>query len=163
MTNSKLYQTLIGAALIQNEDDLEDAMVAIFHPDKLDERELGLAFEETIGYNPMVYHDDKKIREILDCVAKEKPELRAFIEENEEGIVETVLQAITEEKPEVIAATTLDCIVGLSDEANPAAIAQVISSFTGIDVGLIDDDEYNGYEEDDTDDDIDYDEDEFEE
>ena len=163
MTNSKLYQTLIGAALIQNEDDLEDAMVAIFHPEKLDERELGLAFEETVGYNPITYHDDKSVREILDHVAQEKPELKTFIEENEEGIVETVLQAITEEKPEVIAATTLDCIVGLSDDANPAAIAQVISAFTGIDVGLVDVDEYNGYDDEDPDDDDNYDEDEFDE
>lgn len=94
-----------------NSEEDVNSLLEIMNPSD-DPNEMGEKYEEVLGYNPITYFDEVKVRKIMESVCERYPDISFDID----GLVKDVNEAVAESREQIIVQYVHSAVIGTADE-----------------------------------------------
>lgn len=130
---SKLLEYVTRTATANDEKDVE-VILKLMHPVD-DPDEMGETFEDVLGYNPIVYYDEKTIEDLLKTGSESLSEAsKEIIREHSSEIISEVLNHYQMKKEKHLAESMVAVIRNFIEDDDVAIIADALSEALGIQI-----------------------------
>lgn len=130
---SKLLDYVTRTATANDEKDVE-IILKLMHPvDNPDE--MGEAFEDVLGYNPIIYYDERAIDDLLKTGSEGLSDAsKEIIREHTQEIISEVLNHYQMKKEKHLADSMIAVIRNFIEDDDVAIIADALSEALGVQI-----------------------------